>query len=100
MLKADPRQDGDTHVYDMDPDTDEDVKTTLKSSHLGEEFFGYRHPNRFTGKFDGNGNYTGGMTGQYRGYYNNYNKDNSGSRYGGYGWRKNEDGKMEFTTNQ
>lgn len=37
----------------MNPETDEDVKSTLKSSKLGEEFFGYRHPNgRFTGKFD------------------------------------------------
>lgn len=40
------------------------------------------------------------MTGQYRGYYNNYNKDMSGSRYGGYGWKKGEDGTWEFSTNE
>ena len=53
-------QDGDTHVYDMSPERDEDVNTTLASSKLGEDFYGYNHPNkRFTGKFDEDGNYTG-----------------------------------------
>jgi len=91
MLKPDPRQDGDTHVYDMDPETDDEIKSTLKSSRLGEEFFGYRHPNRYTGGFDGNGNYTGGLKYQYQNYYRGHSGDQSGSKYG-YAWKKGSDG--------
>ena len=69
MLKPDPRQDGDTHVYDMDPERDDDVKTTLKSAKYGEDFFGYHNNrNRYGGKY-WNGKYNS-VAGKYRDYYN------------------------------
>lgn len=58
-IPADSRQDEDTHIYDLHPEQDEDVTATLKSSKLGEDFYGFNHPNRFTGKFDDEGKYTG-----------------------------------------
>lgn len=57
----------------MNPEQDEDVTTTLKSGKLGEDFYGYNHPNKFTGGFDEDGNYTG--------------KGRGGNSYGGYGDR-------------
>lgn len=58
-IPANHSQDLDNHVYDFDPDLDSDVKTTLKSSTYGEDWYGYNHPNQFTGKFDENGKYRG-----------------------------------------
>ena len=47
-----------TH-YDWDPDADSDVKATLKSGKLGEDFYGFNHPNQFTGHFDDSGKFIG-----------------------------------------
>ena len=61
FIPANKSQDTDNHVYDMDPDLDSDVKTTLKSGTYGEDWYGYNHPNRFTGRFNDEGKYTGGQ---------------------------------------
>ena len=82
-------QDGDTHVYDMSPERDEDVNTTLSSSKLGEDFYGYNHPNkRFTGKFDEDGNYTGVV--QYRGGEDGQSGGGRAGYYGGYGYASDQ----------
>lgn len=97
FIPANGSQDADTHVYDMNPDLDSDVKSTLKSSTLGEDFYGFNHPNKFTGHFDEDGNYTGKPT--YGGYSRggagrfNYGGGNYSNRfnygYGGYGYQNN-----------
>ena len=38
-------------------DEDADVTATLKSARTAEDFFGVRHPNRYTGEFDEEGNH-------------------------------------------
>jgi hypothetical protein len=42
-------------VYHYSETHDKDTEDTLKSARLAEDFFGARHPNRFTGEFDDNG---------------------------------------------
>ena len=44
-------------VYHYSETHDKDTEDTLKSARLAEDFFGARHPNRFTGEFDDNGNH-------------------------------------------
>ena len=72
----------------MDPELDSDVKTTLKSGKYGEDFYGYNHPNKFTGKFDENGNYTGkagyGGYGGYGGYQGGYQGAKGQDQFGRY----------------
>jgi len=44
-------------VYHYSETHDKDTEDTLKSARLAEDFFGARHPNRYTGEFDDNGNH-------------------------------------------
>ena len=42
-------------VYKYSEEHDQDVDSTLKSARLAEDFYGVRHPNRFTGEFSDDG---------------------------------------------
>ena len=42
-------------VYTYSEDHDQDIDNTLNSARLAEDFFGVRHPNRFTGEFSSDG---------------------------------------------
>ena len=42
-------------VYKYSEDHDQDIEGTLKSARLAEDFYGVRHPNRFTGEFSDSG---------------------------------------------
>ena len=44
-------------IYHYSETHDKDTDDTLKSARLAEDFFGARHPNRYTGEFDANGNH-------------------------------------------
>lgn len=44
-------------LYYWGDEHDPDVDGTLKSARLAEDFYGVRHPNRFTGEFDKDGNH-------------------------------------------
>lgn len=43
--------------YNYDAKDDKDIKSTLKSAKLAEDFYGYSHPNRFSGEFNSDGEY-------------------------------------------
>lgn len=92
----------------MNPDLDSDVKSTLKSGKLGEDFYGFNHPNRFTGHFDDDGNYVGKQQNTYGGYggfrgwqgyngKNNYQgRGNYSYSYSGYGGYQNNYNEQYF----
>jgi len=44
-------------IYHYSETHDQDTDDTLKSARVAEDFFGVRHPNRYTGEFDDNGNH-------------------------------------------
>lgn len=44
-------------IYHYSETHDQDTDDTLKSARYAEDFFGARHPNRFTGEFDDQGNH-------------------------------------------
>ena len=74
--------------YNYSPDDDSEMASTLKSAKLAEDFYGYSHPNRFTGHFDDDGEYQGKGKGGYGGY-NSYS--HGGHGYGNYGYRGHND---------
>ena len=44
-------------IYHYSETHDKDTDDTLKSARQAEDFFGVRHPNRYTGEFDDKGNH-------------------------------------------
>jgi len=43
--------------YTVGADDENEVLGTLRSAKTAEDFYGLRHPNRFTGEFDGSGDH-------------------------------------------
>ena len=63
-------------IYEYSEKHDSDVEGTLNSARYAEDFFGVRHPNRFTGEFSDDGRHlvkaNDSGTGKYQNYWNHY----------------------------
>lgn len=76
-LKAGEKVDRGPRYYDGD-DHDPDVEGTLRSARLAEDFYGVRHPNRFTGEFDENGKHVISGDSSGKGNFANMGNDGKG----------------------